>query len=63
MSETTTPDEYDVVLAALPAPLVAGLAWSSVAAVGPALALGLGSLLAVFPLLYTLFLSPPAESE
>lgn len=54
-----SPDEYDAVLAALPAPLAAGLVWSSVASVGPALALGVGSLLAVAPLLYALFLSPP----
>ncbi|WP_255197172.1 hypothetical protein [Halorarius litoreus] len=54
------PDQYDAVLAALPAPLAAGLAWSSVSAVGPALALGVGSLVAVAPLLYALFLSPPA---
>lgn len=59
MPEEPTPDEYDLVLAAVPAPLAAGLAWSSVAAIGPALALGVGSLLAVAPLLYALFLSPP----
>lgn len=60
MSESTPPNEYDLVLAALPAPLAAALAWSSIAAVGPALALGVGALLACPPLLYTLFLSPPA---
>lgn len=59
MTDATAPDEYDLVLATLPAPLVAGLAWANVAAVGPAVALGIGSLLAVAPLLYGLFLSPP----
>jgi hypothetical protein len=60
MPDEPSPDEYDLVLAALPAPLAAGLAWSWFAAIGPALALGAGSLLAVAPLFYALFLSPPA---
>lgn len=60
MSESSPPSEYDLVLAALPAPLAAALAWSSVTAIGPAVALGIGSLLACAPLFYTLFLSPPA---
>ncbi|WP_255150906.1 hypothetical protein [Halorarius halobius] len=60
MPESPAPDEYDLLLAALPTPLFAGLAWSWVGAVGPALALGAGSLLAVAPLAYALFLSPPA---
>lgn len=52
-------DEYDYVLVALPASLLAGgLVWLY-GALAPALALALGSLLAVVPLLYALFLSPP----
>lgn len=60
MTDATAPNEYDAVLAALPAPLAAGLAWSWFGAIGPALALGVGSLLAVAPLLYALFWRPPA---
>jgi hypothetical protein len=56
-------DEYDVVLAALPAPLVAGGVASFYSAIAPAVALGFGSLLAILPLVYALFLRPPSEKE
>ena len=56
-------DEYDVVLAALPAPLVAGGVASLYSAVAPAVALGFGSLLAILPLVYALFVRPPSEEE
>lgn len=52
-------DEYDYVLVALPASLLAGGFVWLYGALAPALALALGSLLAVVPLLYALFLSPP----
>lgn len=52
-------DEYDYVLVALPASLLVGGLVSLYSALAPAIALGLGSLLAVVPLVYTLFLSPP----
>lgn len=52
-------DEYDYVLAALPASLMAGGVVSLYSTVAPAVALGAGSLLAVVPLVYTLFFSPP----
>lgn len=55
--------EYDVVLAAVPVPLVAGGVASFYAAIAPAVALGLGSLVAILPLVYTLFVRPPAESK
>lgn len=56
---TETPGEYDLLLASLPASL--GLAWlaSLFSTVGTVVALGLGSLLALIPLAYTLFLRPP----
>lgn len=56
-------DEYDVVLAAVPAPLVAGGVASVYSAIAPAVALGFGSLLAIVPLVYTLFVRPPSDAE
>jgi hypothetical protein len=56
-------DEYDFVLAALPAPLVAGGVASFYSAIAPAVALGFGSLLAILPLVYALFVRPPSEKE
>ena len=55
----THADRHDAVLATLPAPLLAGLAWAWLTSVGAALALGIGSVLAVAPLAYALFVSPP----
>lgn len=50
---------HDAVLAAVPAPLLAGLVWAWVAGVGSTLAVGAGALVAVAPLAYGLFISPP----
>lgn len=56
---TETPSEYDLLLAAVPAPLAAAWLVSLFSTVGTAAALGIGSLVAFLPLIYTLFLSPP----
>jgi len=55
----TDADRHDAVLATLPVPLVAALAWSWLANVTLVLALGVGALAAVAPLAYALFVSPP----
>ncbi|MFB6118806.1 hypothetical protein [Halosegnis sp.] len=52
-------DRHDAVLTILPAPLLAGLAWAWLTSVGTAVALGAGSLFAVAPLAYALFVRPP----
>ena len=57
----THADRHDAVLAALPAPLLAGLAWAWLTSIGAALALGIGSVLAVAPLAYALFVRPPSD--
>lgn len=54
-----TVDRHDAVLAAVPAPLLAGLAWAWLASVGSMIAVGLGAVVAVAPLIYGLFVSPP----
>ena len=58
--DVTQADRHDAVLAALPAPLLAGLAWGWLTSFGAVLALGVGSVLAVAPLTYALFVRPPS---
>ncbi|WP_435196417.1 hypothetical protein [Natronomonas sp. EA1] len=52
-------NEYDAVLAVLPIPLLASGLLAGATAVSTAVSLAVGSLLAVIPLLYTLFVAPP----
>ncbi|WP_101294207.1 hypothetical protein [Halegenticoccus soli] len=52
---------YDLLLAALPLPLVAGVAWSFLAPVPTALGAGLGSLPSAVVLGYGLFCDAPAD--
>ncbi|WP_129112774.1 hypothetical protein [Halegenticoccus tardaugens] len=51
---------YDLLLAALPLPLVAGVAWSLLTSAPTALGVGLGSLPSAAVLCYGLFYDAPA---
>lgn len=55
-----SPSRYDLLLAAVPVPMVAGAAAAAMSSLPPANGLGVGALLSAMVVVYGLFCDPPA---